>query len=520
MSSVPAPSAEVLDDFAASLRPRLAGELRLDAMTRALYATDASVCQIQPVGVLLPKHVDDVQAAMEAAARYRMPVLPRGGGSSLAGQTVGEALVIDFTGRLDAILEVNAEEGWARVQPGLVLDHLNAHLAPHGWMVGPDPASSNRATLGGMVGNNSTGTHSVLYGNVVNHIREIRALLADGSEATFGPLDADAWAARTQLSGFEGGLYRGLDELLRTRGDIIARDTPTHWRRNSGYRLEYLLDPVHTVHGAVSQHGRRNVAQVLCGSEGTLAITTELTVALVPRPRQTALGIVHFHTRDEALRAVTTILETGPSAVELFDGTAIEQTRRTPGYAHRLTFVEGNPGAVLLTEYYGETESELRARLDTLERAGLGYTVVRATAPERIQDVWAVRKASLGLLMGVKGDYKPIALIEDASVPVEHLAAYIEELDQLLKETQTSAVYYAHASAGCLHVRPYLNTKDAREVMKMRDISAGSMALVKKYGGAFSSEHGDGIVRGWLNEAFLGSDLYTVYRDLKKIFDP
>jgi len=309
------PFAEVLEDFAASLRPRLAGELRLDAMTRALYATDASVCQIQPVGVLLPKHMDDVQAAIEAAARYQIPVLPRGGGSSLAGQTVGEALVIDFTGRLDAIVEVNAEQGWARVQPGLVLDHLNAHLAPHGWMVGPDPASSNRATLGGMVGNNSTGTHSVLYGNVVNHIREIRALLADGSEATFGPLDADAWAARTRLSGFEGGLYRGLDELLRTRGDIIARDTPTHWRRNSGYRLEYLLDVVHTVHGAVSQHGRRNVAQMLCGSEGTLAITTELTLALVPRPTKTALGIVHFHTRDEALRAVTTILETGPSAV-------------------------------------------------------------------------------------------------------------------------------------------------------------------------------------------------------------
>ena len=513
------PSADVLEDFAASLRPRLAGELRLDAMTRALYATDASVCQIQPIGVLIPKHVDDVQAAIEAAAKYRVPVLPRGGGSSLAGQTVGAALVIDFTQHLDALLEVNAEEGWARVQPGLVLDRLNAHLAPHGWMVGPDPASSNRATLGGMVGNNATGTHSILYGNVINHVREVRALLADGSEAAFGPRDADAWAAAERLPGFEGRLYRDLDQLLQTHGDVIARDTTTHWRRNSGYRLEYLLDPVHTVHGVVSQGGR-NVAHLLCGSEGTLAVTTEMTLALVPRPKQTALGIVHFHTRPDALRAVTGILETNPSAIELFDGTAIERTRQTPGFANRLTFVEGNPGAVLLTEYYGESEANLRDRLVALERTGLGYTVVRATAPERIQDVWAVRKESLGLLMGVKGDYKPVALIEDASVPVEHLAGYIEELDQVFEETNTEAVFYAHASAGCLHVRPFLNTKDAREVIKMREISAASMALVKKYDGAFASEHGDGIVRGWLNESFLGPDLYAVYHELKHIFDP
>ena len=514
------PFADVLDDFAASLQPRLAGDLRLDAMTRTLYASDASVCQIQPVGVLIPKHIDDVQAALEAAVRFRIPVLPRGGGSSLSGQAVGAALVIDFTKHLDAILEVDAEVGRVRVQPGLVLDHLNAHLAPLGWMVGPDPASSNRATLGGMVGTNATGTHSILYGNVINHIQSIRALLADGSDATFGPLDADAWAAAARQDGFEGKLYRGLDHLLRTRGHIVARDTPVHWRRNSGYRLEYLLDHVHTVHGDIAQGGVRNVAQLLCGSEGTLAVSTELTLALTPRPKQTALGIVHFRTRAEALRAVTAILETSPSAIELFDGTAIEQVRHTPGYAHRLTFVEGRPGAVLLTEYYGTSDAELRDRLDGLERTGLGYTVVRATTPEQIRDVWAIRKESLGLIMGFKGDYKPVALIEDASVPVEHLADYIEALDRLLTETGTKAVYYAHASAGCLHVRPFLNTKDTREVERMRAISEGSMELVRKYGGAVASEHGDGIVRGWLNERFLGPDLCDVYRDLKKLFDP
>ncbi|MFQ5568131.1 MAG: FAD-binding and (Fe-S)-binding domain-containing protein [Rhodothermales bacterium] len=521
MPSIPTPSAELLDDFAAGLRPRLVGDLRIDALTRVVYATDASLYQIQPLGVLIPKHVDDVQAALEGAARYQIPVLPRGGGSSLAGQTVGAALVIDFTKHLDALHEINADERWVRVQPGLVLDHLNAALAPRGLMVGPDPASSNRATLGGMVGNNSTGTHSILYGNLVRHILEIRALLADGSPVAFNALDAAAWRARTKQTGFEGLIYRGLDQLLKARGPIIERDTPKHWRRNSGYRLEYVLNE----NGEAGRPATtRNVAQLLCGSEGTLAVSTELTLSLVPRPKRTALGIVHFHARPEALRAVTTILETEPSAVELLDGVAIEQTRRTPGFAHRLTFVEGSPGAVLITEYYGEAERTLRSRLEDLERAldraGQGYAVVRVVEPSQIQNVWAVRKAGLGLIMGVKGEYKPVAVIEDASVPVEHLADYIEELDRLLAETDTRAAYYAHASAGCLHVRPFLNTRDPRDVAKMREISQGSMELVARYGGSVSSEHGDGLVRGWLNERFLGPDLYQVHRELKEIFDP
>ena len=518
------PSVEVLADFAASLRPRLAGDLRLDAMTRALYATDASVCQIMPVGVLIPKQVDDVQAALEAAARYRIPVLPRGSGSSLAGQSVGAALVIDFTKHLDAVLALDAEAGRVRVQPGVVLDHLNAAAAPYGWMVGPDPAPSNRATLGGMVGNNATGTHSILYGNVINHIREVRAFLADGTAATFGPMPAEAWKTRTQLSGFEGRVYRGVDRLLRMHGAVVARDTPRHWRRNSGYRLEYLLDTVSTVHGEVDQEGVRNMAHLLCGSEGTLAVSTELTLSLVPRPKQTALGIVHFHTRNEALQAVTTILQTTPAAVELFDGGAIERTRQAPGYAHRLTFVEGKPGAVLFTEYYGASADELRSRLDALERAlqraAQGYRVVRATTAEQIRNVWTVRKEALGLIMGVKGDLKPLALVEDASVPVEHLADYIEALDRLMQETGTEAVYYAHASAGCLHVRPFLDMKDRRDVEKMRALSVGAMELVRQYGGVIASEHGDGIVRGWLNERFLGPALCGVYRHLKEVFDP
>ncbi len=506
-------SDEQLRAFCAELESRIAGDLRTDDVTRALYATDASMYQIMPVAVLIPKTTDDVQAALEVAAEYCLPIVPRGGGSSLAGQAVGAALVIDFTRHLDAIVEINPEEQWARVQPGVVLDDLNAAAAKHGLMVGPDPAPSSRATLGGMLANNSTGTHSIRYGNFVHHTRRARALLSDGSAVELGPLDHDGWQAHMRRPGLEGAIYRGLDALIAQRRDTIERDTPDHWRRNNGYRLEHLLDD-----------GPRNLAKLLCGSEGTLALVTEITCDLVPRPQRTALGIAHFETRKEALRAVTTVLETDPAAVELFDGVAIERTRQASGFAQRLTFIEGEPGGVLITEYVGDTRAELEQKLDALEEAlraaNRGYTTVRLYDADAIDNVWTVRKEGLGLLMGVKSEYKPLAFIEDASVPVAHLADYIDELSTLIDQTETKAVYYAHASAGCLHVRPFLNTKDAAEVEKMQQIARGSMELVGQYGGAISSEHGDGLVRSRLAEEMLGAELYDVYRETKALFDP
>jgi len=501
-----------LSDFADALSPHIQGELRTDTMTRALYATDASLYQMMPLAVLVPRHIEDVHAAVEAAQRYGIPVLPRGGGSSLAGQTVGTALVIDFSNHLNAILEINPEERWARVMPGLVLDTLSSALQPHGLMVGPDPASSNRATLGGMVANNSTGTHSILYGNVINHIHSVKALLADGSAVHFGPVDPSGWAERSRRSGLEGDIYRGLTRLVEERGAIIERDTSKHWRRNTGYRLEYLL------------RDERNLAHLLCGSEGTLGVITELTIGLVPQPKRTALAVAQFHTRRDALRSVTSILETEPSAIELFDENAIQQTRLAPGYAHRLTFLEGNPGAILVVEYYGETDAELRDKAERLRqkmlREGHGYAIVPAITPQQMANVWTIRKEGLGLIMSVKGDAKPQAFIEDAAVPVEHLADYIEELEEAVERLGTRMVLYAHASAGCLHVRPFINTKDARDVIRMRDIAQASMELVRKYGGVVSSEHGEGLARSWLNEQLLGPELYETNRQLKRLFDP
>ncbi|MEX2471412.1 MAG: FAD-linked oxidase C-terminal domain-containing protein, partial [Gemmatimonadota bacterium] len=378
-------------------------------------------------------------------------------------------------------------------------------------MVGPDPASSNRATVGGMVGNNATGTHSILYGSTIDHLLELDVFLDDGSAAHFEEVDEEGWRRRLERGGREGAIYRGLDALLDADAATIERGTPRHWRRNSGYRIEALLDARH-----------RNPARLLCGSEGTLAVTTEVKLALVERPRKTVLGIVHFTSLREALESVATILETEPSAVELFDGIAIEQTRRAPGYAHRLTFLEGRPEAVLITEYYGDDERELAGKLAELRRvldaAGRGYAVVPARTPREIDNVWTVRKEGLGLIMGVEGDHKPVAFIEDASVPVEHLADYVDGLLELLDGIRT--VVYAHASAGTLHIRPFINTKDAGDVERMREVAHGSMELVRRYGGTVSSEHGDGLARGWLLEELVGPDLYRVYRRTKEIFDP
>ncbi len=510
MSSPATQSRHALRD---TLGPRVDGDLRTGEMTRALYATDASMYAMSPIGVLVPEHVGDVQAALETASNLGIPVLPRGGGSSLAGQGVNTALVIDFTVHLNEILDIDPEAQTARVEPGVTLADLNRAAAEHGLMVGPDPASANRATLGGMLANNSTGTHSITYGNFIHHVRRAEVLLADGSPATFEPLDHDQWQERMRADGLEGALYRGLDALLAEGGrEVIEKDTPSHWRRNNGYRLEALLDE------------ERNLAKLLCGSEGTLAVATEITCDLVEKPARTGLGVAHFDSRDDALRAVTTVLETDPTAVELFDGVAIERTQQTPGYAERLTFLEGTPGAVLITEYSGDTREEVAQQIDALDRmiaeSERGYAVERVEEPDAIKNVWSIRKEGLGLLMGVDGDYKPWAFIEDASVPVENLADYIDELSTFVDDTDTRAAYYAHASAGCLHVRPFVNTRDEEEVEKMEQIARESLDLVKKYGGVVSSEHGDGLVRGWANPAILGEDLYGLCQKTKSLFDP
>jgi FAD/FMN-containing dehydrogenase/Fe-S oxidoreductase len=518
------PATETITDFLAELERRVVGDLRTDRYNRLLYSTDASIYQVMPYGVLLPKSSEDVQAAVELAAKYRVPILPRGGGSSLAGQGVNEALVIDMSRHLNRLIEVNSEEQWVRAQAGLVLDELNLHLKRLGLQFGPDPASSNRAVMGGIVANNTTGSHSIIYGMAADHILETKVILSDGSLATFGPLEAEQLAQAQQRSGLEGEIYRRIDQLSRSGADTIRAGTPRHWRRCGGYNLDRF------VAGGLSyqwpKDPRFNLAKLICGSEGTLATITEVKLNLVPLPKMTAQAVIHFADIYTCLAATQVILQVQPSAIELLDELAMNLCRTQPKFARMLeTFTAGRPNCILLTEFYGESEAELKAKIQQLQ-AHLKREKVGATGllpvfdPEIKANIWAVRKAGLGLLMSMRGDYKPIPFIEDSAVPVEHLADYVTRIQSFCQDLGSQVAVYAHASGGCIHIRPLINTKVASELAKLPQISSFAVELLGEYGGAWSSEHGDGRARSWLNEKFYGQALYRLYQEVKQIFDP
>ncbi|MDX1438439.1 MAG: FAD-binding and (Fe-S)-binding domain-containing protein [Rubricoccaceae bacterium] len=511
-----------LAEFEAALQPRLQGDLRLDSLHRWLYATDASMYRIPPVGVLVPRTVDDVQAAIEEARTFEIPVLPRGAGTSLAGSAVGAALLVDTRKHLRDVVAVDPVARTATVQPGVVLDDLNRIVARRGLMVGPDPASSNRCTLGGMVGTNATGTHSIVYGSMVDHVEKLKAILPDGTPVSFEALDEFAWLEKAKRDSTEGRLYRHIDALLKLHGPAILQDTPRHWRRAGGYRLERLLEAPSIDRGpGKSWDGTRNLSHLLCGSEGTLAFTTEITLNLVDKPEHTALGIVHFESRRHALEHITPILETKPSAVELLDAVVLNRAREVSGYASKLHFVDGNPAAVLIVEYAGQTRKEVENGLGRLRaQVDSRLSMTEAKDALAIADVWAVRKVGLGLAMSAKLPIQALAVVEDAAVPVQHLPDYIDRLVDVMDSLGVESVVYAHASAGCLHVRPFLDTRRERNVQFLARIAEASAELVKEYGGLIASEHGDGLARSPFNESFYGKALYDAYRSVKQAFDP
>lgn len=512
-----------LPDYLNELGKRIAGDLRTDSYSRTLYSTDASSYQVMPLGVVIPRGVEDVHAAVELAARYQIPVLARGAGSSLAGQTVNEAVIIDMSRHFDRILEVNVEEQWVRLQPGVVLDTLNAHLAPHGLLFGPDPASSNRATLGGITSNNSTGAHSILYGVTADHVLEMDVLLSDGSAAHFAPLTPEQLEQHKRKPGLEGQAYRTVDEIAHRGVETILAGTPRHWRRCGGYNLDRFVEGANF---NWPRDARFNLSKLVSGSEGTLAIITEIKLNLVPRPKLTGLAVVHFDDVPAALSSVPGLLEVSPSAIEMQDKMGLTLCRAVPAYARLLSsFVIGDPACILITEFYGESEAELNSKVEKLQahiraQAIPATAIVPAIRPDIQANVWTVRKVALGLLMSIKGDVKPVPFIEDAAVPVEHLADYVARIERFCNELGTQVAYYAHASAGCLHIRPLMNIKLASERDKLKKIMPYMAQILADYGGAVSSEHGDGRSRGWLNEMFFGAELMALYREVKRAFDP
>ncbi len=514
-----------LTDFLRALKRESQGEIRTDEYSRVLYSTDASIYSVMPHGVFFPASRDDVHMAVTLAAKFGIPILPRTGGSSLAGQAVSEAVVMDFTRHLNRILEVNEAEGWVRAEPGLVLDQLNNSIAPTGLQFGPDPASSNRAALGGIVSNNSTGSHSICYGMTADHILNMNVVLSDGSQVYLGPLEMEELKKKAQRSGAEGRIYQEMIELTQSpeHRKAIIEGTPRHWRRCGGYNLDRFVGKAASF--KVPQDERFNLAKLVCGAEGTLAVIQDVTLNLVPIPEARGLAIVHFGSTVEALRQIPAILEASPSAIELLDNLGLQLCKDVPEYARLLsTFIEGDPDCILITEFYGSGEVELRSKIEYLRTVlaaqGHNDSVLPVLEPSRQGNVWAVRKAGLGLLMSIKGDHKPIPFIEDAAVPTEHLAEYVEKIGRFCEERDTRVAYYAHASAGCVHIRPLINTKEASEIAKIPEILDFAVDLLQGYGGALSSEHGDGRARSWMNERFFGPDLYRLYQKVKQIWDP
>lgn len=500
------PSAQIdLQAFRATLERTVSGEVRFDRLSRALYSTDASVYQIVPVGVVLPKTEADVVAVVRACGQHRVPLTARGGGTSQAGQAIGAGVSLDFSKHFGQVLEINTAERWARVQPGCVLDYLNEALRPHGLLFAPDISTSNRATIGGMVANNSSGTHSLIHGKTIDHVLELKVVLADGSAAHLRE------SARAD-QGLEAECYRVVQRLATEHAVEIDRRFPKILRRVGGYNLDRFV-------------GRPfNLAHLIVGSEGTLAVIVEAKLRLVEMPRAKAVLVIQFDELLDALAATPSILKHQPSAVEVIDRYILDSTKLNPEASRLRDFLDGDPGAILIVEFYGGRAEELPPRLDDLEadlrRRGFGTHFHRATESTAQGRIWKLRKAALGLSMAEKGDAKALSFVEDTAVAPERLRDYIAEFLELIARHGTTAGVYAHASVGCLHVRPIVNLKTEAGVRQFEAIAAGVADLVLNYGGALSGEHGDGLVRTPFQEKMFGPTLYQAFRAIKRTFDP
>src|SRR5580765_4177176 len=502
-----------MTDLERELRRVVEGDVRFDRYSRLLYSTDASMYQMEPIGVVIPRHAGDVQAAVEVANQQGAPLLPRGGGTSLTGQTVNHAVVLDFSRHMAGVLEVNREELWARVQPGLVQDELNHHVRSMGLLFGPDTSTSNRATIGGMLGNNSGGSHSIAYGLTVEHVIEMTTILADGTRAVFGEVTPAQFAAKMRLPGLEGQIYREIDRI-RTQYDAEIRTRyPRHWRRVCGYNLDELV-----------KDRPLNMARLIVGSEGTFLTVVEAKMRLVKKPKATAVDVIHYHDMQEALESSQAILETGPYAVELTDKMILDLARMNIEQAGRMGFVQGDPAAILMVEYAGDTEQEVKAKVADLEarrtRGRFGYASHIATDSAEQQSIWKLRKAGLGLLLGTRGESKPIAFIEDTAVDPKHLPEFVPRFTEIMAKHGADAAYYGHCSVGCLHIRPLINLKTERGLEQVRNMAEEIFDLVLEYGGAISSEHGDGRARSPFLERVFGPTMFRAFRETKAAFDP
>ncbi len=502
-----------MSELEMELRSAMAGDVRTDAYTRQLFSRDASMYSIEPIAVVFPRDAADVAAAVDVCSRLHVPMLPRGAGTSLAGQTVGHAVIIDTSRHLDSIVELDADSRTARVQPGVVQNDLNRAARQHGLLFGPDTSTSDRATIGGMIGNNSAGSGSVVHGMTIDHVEAMEVVLSDASTATLG-LAAPSSEERDIADTLEARIHRRLPALVDEHRTAIADGYPQYWRRAGGYRLDRL-----------AAAAPFNLAQFVVGSEGTLVIVTEATVRLVPLPQAKAIAVGHFASVADAVAATQDALSAGPSAVELIDRTILELSRRKIEFAALGSILEGDPGALLFVTFDGDSAAEATASVDGLarlwQRHGHGYHTLRATTAQEQAALLKVRAAGLGLLMAAStGTRRPVAFIEDTAVDPARLPEYVRRFSAVLQRHHLVAGFYGHCSVGCLHIRPFMDLTVPAELSTMRAVAEEIRELVSEFGGANSSEHGDGLARSEFNRALFGDELYRAMCDVKLLFDP
>ena len=506
------------------LSKQLDGKLYLDDAIRTLYATDASAYREMPLAVAIPSTIEDLKKLIVFANEEKTSLIPRTAGTSLAGQVVGNGLVVDVSKHFTQILELNKEEKWVRVQPGVIRDELNLFLKPHGLFFGPETSTANRAMIGGMVGNNSCGSNSVVYRSTREHLLEVKTLLSDGSEAYFKALTLDGFHEKCELNNLEGAIYKSVRSLLSNyeNQEEIRREfpKPTVERRNTGYAIDLLVDMAPFKAGGQDF----NFCSLIAGSEGTLAFITEIKLNVVDLPpKETGLLCVHFNNIDESLRANLIGLKYNPSASELIDHYILECTKENIEQKKNRFFVQGDPGAILVIEFCKETREEITAITNQVEAemraAGLGYHFPVLFGADT-KKIWTLRKAGLGLLSNLPGDEKAVPVIEDTAVDVEDLPAYIAEFNEILKKHGLYSVHYAHAGSGELHLRPIINLKTEEGNKLFRIIAEEVAALVKKYRGSLSGEHGDGRLRGEFIRQMVGDKNYQLLKEIKHIWDP
>lgn len=498
--------------FLSELKRHLNHNLRTDPLSRKIYSVDASIYEVEPIAIAIPQSIEELLFILELAAKYEVSVTARGAATGITGSCLGKGLIIDISKYLNQILEINIEKEYALCEPGVVQDRLNEALKPYGYRLGPDTSTGNRATLGGMLANNSAGARSLYYGCMVDHVEQVELALAGGTRLTFGPINKEQLESKCRLNGIEGNIYRALKKLSFTYHDAIENSFPKIPRHVSGYNLDALLDfPL-------------NISKLIAGSEGTLGIATKIKMKIAKVPPCSGLCLIHVSNMLSSLTHIEAMLAHRPMSLEMIDNKILEAGKQSPSVKNRLNWLLGMPEAVFIAEFEATDPSELQEKIASfisdMKKLDVGYAYSAIDSPEEMNDIWTVRKAGLGLLLSKRSYNRAIAFIEDVSVAPAQLPSFLEKLCHYLKKKNKEVGIYGHIGSGCMHIRPYIDLRKSEEVSLMKQIMLDVAQLVKEHSGAMSGEHGDGLIRSWLNPIFFGKEIAQAFIDLKAVFDP